>query len=205
LYYRKRCAICHASDGSGITSLGPPLAASQWVTGPSERLARIVLQGLQGPISVKGTVWDGVMPGHQGIADFDPETASGLLTFLHRAWGHSGRLIEPAFIYQVQQESRDHEGLWTAEELAEIDINSHYQRYTGTYGGGSFRLKFTFDGRDLMVQSVYFNGPMREDKEDHFSFQARDFRIEFIWADSGVVKAVRMSNQGGLELPRLAD
>jgi len=205
LYYKKRCAICHANDGGGITSLGPPLAASQWVTGPSERLARIVLQGLQGPISVKGTVWDGMMPGHQSIAEFDPETASGLLTFLHRAWGHSGRLIEPAFIYQVQRESRDHEGLWTAEELAEIDINSHYQRYTGTYGGGSFRLKFTFDGRDLMVQSVYFNGPMREDKEDHFSFQAREFRIEFIWADSGVVKAVRMSNQGGLELPRLAD
>jgi hypothetical protein len=95
--------------------------------------------------------------------------------------------------------------LWTAAELADIEINTHYRQYAGTYGGGPFTLKFSFDGRNLMVQSVFFNGSMREDKEDHFFFEPRDFRVEFIWGDDGKVSAVRVAMQGGVELPRIAD
>jgi len=204
-YYRSRCGICHGSDGKGITSTAPTLAESEWVTGPSERLARIVLHGLQGPISVQGEVWNSVMPGHSAIAEFDDETASGLLTYLHRAWGHSGRAIEPAFIHQIRQETTDRVSLWTAAELADLEINTHYRRYAGTYGGGAFTLKFSFDGRNLMVQSVFFNGSMREDKEDHFFFEPRDFRVEFVWGDDGKVNAVRVAVQGGVELPRISD
>jgi glucose/arabinose dehydrogenase/mono/diheme cytochrome c family protein len=204
-YYLSRCAICHGGDGKGIASLAPPLAESEWVTGPSERLARIVLQGLQGPITVKGEAWDKVMPGHAGLAGFDDNSASGLLTYLHRAWGHSGRVIEPEFIQQVRQETADRLSLWTAEELADIEINTHYRQYTGTYGGGAFMLKFTYDGRGLAVQSVFFNGPMREEKDDHFFFEPRDFRVEFIRSKAGMVKAIRIAMQGGIELPRISD
>ena len=56
-----------------------------------------------------------------------------------------------------------------------------------------------------MVQSVFFNGSMREDKEDHFFFEPRDFRVEFVWGDDGKVSAVRVAMQGGVELPRIAD
>ena len=204
-YYRSRCGICHGSDGKGISSTAPTLAESEWVTGPSEWLARIVLHGLQGPISVRGEAWNSVMPGHIGIEEFDDETASGLLTYLHRAWGHSERAIEPAFIHQIRQETNDRVSLWTAAELAELEINTHYRRYTGTYGGGPFTLKFSYDGRNLMVQSVFFNGLMREDKEDHFSFEPRDFKVEFVWGDDGKVNAVRVAMQGGIELPRISD
>jgi len=128
-----------------------------------------------------------------------------LLTYLHRAWGHSGRAIEPAFIQQIRQETTDRVSLWTAAELADLDINTHYRRYAGTYGGGPFTLKFSYDGRNLMVQSVFFNGLMREDKEDHFSFEPRDFKVEFVWGDDGKVNAVRVAMQGGIELPRISD
>jgi glucose/arabinose dehydrogenase/mono/diheme cytochrome c family protein len=204
-YYRSRCGICHGSDGKGISSTAPTLAESEWVTGPSEWLARIVLHGLQGPISVRGEAWNSVMPGHIGIEEFDDETASGLLTYLHRAWGHSERAIEPAFIHQIRQETNDRVSLWTAAELAELEINTHYRRYTGTYGGGPFTLKFSYDGRNLMVQSVFFNGLMREDKEDHFFFEPRDFKVEFVRGDDGKVNAVRVAVQGGIELPRISD
>ena len=204
-YYLSRCAICHGGDGKGIASLAPPLVQSEWVTGPSEKLARIVLHGMQGPITVKGEAWDKVMPGHAGLEGFNDDTTSGLLTYLHRTWGHSGRVIEPGFIQQVRHETADRSNLWTAEELAEIEINTHYRQYTGTYGGGGFTLKFTYDGRGLMVQSVFFNGPMQEEKKDHFFFEPRDFRIEFIWGKTGTVKAVRVAMQGGIELPRISD
>ncbi|MEC7370789.1 MAG: cytochrome c, class I [Pseudomonadota bacterium] len=204
-YYLSRCGICHGRDGKGIAALGPPLAESEWVTGPSERLARIILQGLQGPITVKGQAWNSVMPGHAGLADFDDDTASGLLTYLHRAWGHSGRVIEPRFIQQVRHETAGRSKLWTAQELTDIEINTHYRQYSGTYGGSNFTLKFTYDGRGLMVQSVFFNGPMREEKDDHFFFEPRDFRIEFVWGKTGKVTAVRLAMQGGVELPRVSD
>ena len=47
-FYATSCANCHGADGAGIGALGPPLADSEWVTGPPERLARIVLDGVQG-------------------------------------------------------------------------------------------------------------------------------------------------------------
>jgi hypothetical protein len=56
-----------------------------------------------------------------------------------------------------------------------------------------------------MVQSVFFNGPMREEKDDHFFFEPRDFRIEFVWGKTGKVTAVRLAMQGGVELPRVSD
>jgi hypothetical protein len=46
---------------------------------------------------------------------------------------------------------------------------------------------------------------MREDKEDHFFFEPRDFRVEFVWGDDGKVNAVRVAVQGGVELPRISD
>lgn len=204
-YYGSRCAICHGSDGKGIASLAPPLAQSEWVTGPSEKLARIVLHGMQGPITVKGESWDKVMPGHAGLADFDDNTASGLLTYLHRTWGHSGRVIEPGFIQQVRHETADRSDLWTAEELADIEINTHYRQYAGTYAGGGFTLKFTYDDGGLMVQSVFFNGPMREEKDDHFLFEPRNFRVEFVRGKAGMVEAIRIAIMDGIELPRISD
>ena len=202
-YFLSRCAICHGADGEGIASLAPVLAGSEWVTGPSERLARIVLQGLRGPISVRGETWNSMMPGHQDAPAFDDVTASGLLTFLHRAWGHAGPVVDPEFIAQVRVDTGEHPGMWTIEELANIDINTHYRQYAGTYGTGLTTFKFSYNGRDLMVESVYLKGPMREEKEDHFFFEARDFRIEFLWGDDRTIKSVRLANAGGPVLPRV--
>jgi len=204
-YYLNRCAICHGADGKGITSLAPTLVESVWVTGPSEILARIVLQGLQGPIEVQGETWNAMMPGHASVPDFDDETAAGLLTYLHRAWGHAGRAIDPKFIARTRVEISDHRGLWTVKEFEDLEINTHYRKYVGRYGGGAFSLNFEFDGRDLIVQSIYFNGPMVEQKEDHFFFEPREFSVEFVWDENNEISAVRVPLQGGVELPRVRD
>ncbi len=44
------CAQCHQPHGGGNPSVTPPLAGSDWVNGPPERLVRVVLHGLYGPI-----------------------------------------------------------------------------------------------------------------------------------------------------------
>src|SRR5699024_4049756 len=55
------CGTCHQPDGEGATGF-PPLAGSKWVTGSEDRLIRIVLKGLQGPIEVRGEEYPGQVP-----------------------------------------------------------------------------------------------------------------------------------------------
>lgn len=203
-YYTERCAICHGADGKGIGTIGPPLAESEWVTGPAERLLRIILHGLQGPITVKGATWNSVMPGHNNMPGFTDEVASGLLTHLHRAWGHQGRVINPEFVAEIRAQEAGRSDLWTLEELQEVAINTHYREYNGTYGGENFTLKFYYENNQLMVKSVYFNGIMQEQAEDQFLFQPRQFSVEFVRGSDGRVRSVRMTDQG-TELPRTGD
>ena len=200
-YYAKRCAICHSNDGRGITSLGPPLAEAEWVTGPTERLIRIILHGLQGEIEVKGETWKGVMPGHASLPGFDDDTAAGLLTYLHRAWGHTGRVIDPAFVAEVRQLEAERSTLWTADELGAIDINTHYRQFTGTYGDGQFLLKISYNGSQLEIASVFFNGVLEEQDEGQFLFAPRQFLIEFV-SESGEVTGLKALGMGGAVLPR---
>lgn len=203
-YYEAQCATCHGADGAGFESLGPPLAGASWVTGPTEVLARIVLHGLAGPIEVNGEAWNGVMPGHAGMPGFDDETAAGLLTHLNRSWGHAGRAIDPEFMARTRRETEGRTQLWTAEELAAVRVNTHYAKYQGRYGGNGFELRFVYGGGDLEVRSGIFNGPLREEREDHFIFEPRGLRLEFVLADDGSVTGVRMATpEGGVLMPRV--
>lgn len=205
-YFLARCATCHGTDGLGITGLAPPLAGSTWVTEATERLARIVLQGLQGPIEVAGTTWNGVMPGHAAVPEFSDSVASGLLTYLHRSWGHTERAVNPDFVADIRKQTAERSSLWTVPELMVLPTNTHYRRYEGRYGRPGFALEFVYNGQVLEVKSGIFNGPMVNEKEDHFLFEPRALRIEFVLADSGDVIGARMvTPDGEIEMPRLAD
>lgn len=51
----KNCAACHQGSGQGMAGQFPPLAGSDWVNNKSpNRIIRIVLNGLQGPLMVNG-------------------------------------------------------------------------------------------------------------------------------------------------------
>lgn len=202
IYFTKRCAICHGTDGKGIGAIGPPLVGSDWVTGPTERLARIVLHGVKGKIKVLGKQWDSAMPGHANIDEFDDETAAGLLTYLHRAWGHSGRVIRPEFVTQLREYEADRSTQWTTKELMSIDTNTHFRGYEGVYGGGDFEIRISYDGSGLNIASTYFNGALEEITEGEFLFAPRGFQLEFVITD-GNVTGMKVPLQGDVVLPRL--
>ena len=48
------CVTCHQANGQGVPATYPPLAGSEWVNGPEDRVIRIVLYGLQGVVHVEG-------------------------------------------------------------------------------------------------------------------------------------------------------
>ena len=111
------CAACHQTHGYGQDGLAPPLVDSEWVAGSPERLVRIVLHGLGGPITVLGKKWDMDMPGH---GTFDDETLAAVLTFIRREWDHGYDPVSADFVKQVRTATAGRESAWTDVELKKI-------------------------------------------------------------------------------------
>jgi len=113
------CIACHQPNGQGIPAVYPPLDGSEWINGPKERLIRIALYGLRGPIRVLGQDYSGVtdMPpfGPQGHYWSDASIAC-VLTYVRREWGNHASPITEAEVEQLRTRIGPR-GEWTAEEL----------------------------------------------------------------------------------------
>ncbi|MEI6533933.1 MAG: cytochrome c [Verrucomicrobiaceae bacterium] len=108
------CQGCHQATGVGQPGLIPPLAGSEWITGGTERTARIVLRGLMGPVTVKGASYNNVMPTQGQLSD--AELAS-VLTYVRNSWGNQGTMVTKEMISKVRKEIESHPAPWTATEL----------------------------------------------------------------------------------------
>src|ERR1035437_7332370 len=60
--YTNYCLTCHQADGNGVRGRFPPLAGNAKITGPSTDIIRIVLFGLEGPITVNERDYNQPMP-----------------------------------------------------------------------------------------------------------------------------------------------
>ena len=57
------CITCHQADGEGLpAAMFPPLSQTTWVEGREERLIKLALHWLMGPIEVKGVKYPGQVP-----------------------------------------------------------------------------------------------------------------------------------------------
>ena len=117
--YNTLCITCHLADGNGADNLAPPLANSDWVAGSPERLIRIALHGMQGPIEVNGSRYrhPEVMPG-LGLALKDQQIAD-VLTYIRTAWGGKSQ-VEEKDVKRVRATHKDRVTPWDVEELLEI-------------------------------------------------------------------------------------
>lgn len=84
--FRNTCATCHGNDGDGIEHIAPPLNGSQYVEGPSERLAMILLNGLEGPVHIKGQLYNfnGSMPDFGN--NYSDKDIADIISYLHNAF-----------------------------------------------------------------------------------------------------------------------
>ncbi len=84
--YSAKCNGCHGADAKGDGANYPSLSGSEWVTGETERLAMIILNGLVGPTS-SGKTYGAGMPA-QG-AGLTPEDLAGIMTYVRNNFGNS--------------------------------------------------------------------------------------------------------------------
>lgn len=110
------CLACHGPNGEGTADY-PPLAGSEWVTGPNLRPAMIILNGCEGPITVKGKTYTGAMPA-QG-SGLGAKELAGILNFIRNSFGNqSDKLITMEMAQDALDVSKERNGgLMTAKEL----------------------------------------------------------------------------------------
>ena len=94
------CAGCHQASGVGVAGAIPPLADSEWVTGSTERLAAIILRGLQGPITVRGTTYNSVMAGNPNLTDAD---VAAVMTYIRNSWGNEGSMVTREMVAHARE------------------------------------------------------------------------------------------------------
>jgi cytochrome c oxidase subunit II len=89
--YGANCASCHGVTGAGIPGAFPPLASHAADLAAADRgyLAAAVLFGLQGPITVDGRAYNGVMPGWTHLSD------AQIVAILNHAIGLGGPAVAP--------------------------------------------------------------------------------------------------------------
>ncbi len=85
-----KCAACHQASGLGLPGVFPPLAASDWVTGSDKRLVQILLHGIQGPIAVAGTTYNGLMPPWKMLSDAE---IAAVATYIRGAFGNGAAAV----------------------------------------------------------------------------------------------------------------
>jgi mono/diheme cytochrome c family protein/glucose/arabinose dehydrogenase len=111
------CAACHQLHGMGMDGLAPPLVDSEWVLGSEQRLTRIVLNGLTGPLRVKGAGWHLDMP---SMGMFDDEQIAAILTYIRREWDNTGSPVQPETVKKIRAANASRQEAWSQAELLEI-------------------------------------------------------------------------------------
>lgn len=116
--YNSTCAVCHQATGAGVPAVFPPLAGSDWVTGPEERVIAIVIHGVTGPIEVAGQTYNSFMPPLGGA--LDDSSVAAISSYIRQAWGNAAPAVTPERVAEVRAATAGHTGPYTADELSAL-------------------------------------------------------------------------------------
>jgi mono/diheme cytochrome c family protein len=112
------CAACHQANGEGVAGRFPPLADSEWVTGDLRILSRILLQGMEGPMTVRGNRYEGLMPAWPNLSDRD---IAAVLTYIRGSWNNDASEVPPELVADVRAAVGNRTSPWTEPELREVE------------------------------------------------------------------------------------
>jgi mono/diheme cytochrome c family protein len=115
--YEATCLACHQPHGLGQEGLAPPLVGSEWVAGPENRLVRIVMHGLRGPIKVKKQAFELDMP---ALGVLEDEQIADVLTYVRREWGNTGAPVTVSTVKRIRKETDKREDAWTELDLLKV-------------------------------------------------------------------------------------
>jgi len=112
------CTTCHQPDGKGLEASGfPPLSGNEWVQGSEERLIKITLNGLYGPIEVSGKKYPGQVPMTPFRGLLNDQEVADLLTYIRSSFGNLADAVTAEKVKEIREATKDRTGFYTPEEL----------------------------------------------------------------------------------------
>lgn len=120
--YMQVCFACHQPTGLGLPNMFPPLAGSDWVKAKkADRMIRIVLHGLTGPVQINGSPFTTPAPlmPPQGATLSDVQIAD-VLTYVRGEFGAGASPVTPEQVKAVRESEKARVAMWTEAELLKI-------------------------------------------------------------------------------------
>lgn len=150
MIYKSLCFSCHGNDGEGMPvpgaehmTLAPTLIASPRVLGSKQRVARIVLQGLMGPVD--GKTYPGVMA---AMASNDDEWIADALTYARNSWGNEAGLVTKQEVATIRGQMKRRRQPWTLAQLRRFDPTVKSRRsWKLTSNRAKGELQHAIDGK----------------------------------------------------------
>lgn len=95
------CINCHQANGQGVAGVFPPLAGNSRVTeGDGSFVARTILHGRSGEISVNGKPFNAIMPPigiQQGLSDAE---VAAVASYVRSTWGNQAAAVPEQIVRQ---------------------------------------------------------------------------------------------------------
>ena len=111
------CITCHQSDGKGLpAAMFPPLAGTKWINGSEDRLIKLTLHGLLGPIEVKGEKYPGQVP-MTAFQQLSNEEIAAVLTYVRNTFSNKAPTVTPAKVAEVREATRAQNGFLAPADL----------------------------------------------------------------------------------------
>ena len=92
----------------------PPIAGSEIINGDKRKLIRLVLHGLQGPITVAGQRYNNVMPPWKSLSDAE---MAAVLTYERSNFGNSSSAVTAEEVARERAATTSRATMWTMQEL----------------------------------------------------------------------------------------
>jgi len=112
--FAANCVACHQATGAGLPGVFPPLAGSEWVLAADKVPVNILLHGITGKLTVKGTQYNGQMPAFQEKLG-DGEIAA-VLSYVRSNFGNGAGKIGADIVTAERAAGKDRKEPWNGDD-----------------------------------------------------------------------------------------
>jgi len=98
--YDRVCSPCHSADAKGIPSFSPALSKSKIVSGPGNKLIRVLLRGSEELKNEPGHSSKNMMPSQANLKD---RRIANLLTYIRNNFGNKAPAITADEVKAVRE------------------------------------------------------------------------------------------------------
>ncbi|SEK30222.1 DUF7133 domain-containing protein [Parapedobacter koreensis] len=115
--FKEFCSSCHGFDGKGMSiggsgSAAPSLASNPDVNGDPDKLVKILLHGLTGPIN--GKTYTNMMP---PLGANDDAYIAAVISYIRNDLGNKASVVRERRVKRIREQTADRTKPWTKEEL----------------------------------------------------------------------------------------